>query len=367
MTHSSLPLTSPSIADLLPDFDADIDHASLNGIDPDVNLITFSQSKYFNRLLTHDPHVGLSVLSHNIRVLDLFLDSLATITNTLATEKNTTYIIYSHVERIYKELEQLGIKDNDPLDVHQVSQFDQYHYHGTESVAEATKKLGIETPPKTILSSSSHRVLDIGAGLGGPSRYLAELTGCKVTAIEMQEDLHLVATDLTRRCGLSQKVTHICGDILKYDIGEAGKYDFIVSWLVFLHIPEKKRLFEKCFGYLKASGQMYVEDFWKKSEFLPEEKEILSERVYMRDPPPSDLDYIAQIKEAGFDRVEFDDVTDSWSDFCKQRAESYRKLKERHVRVHGKDVYEEQDAFFDAMDFLFHQGHLGGCKLIATK
>lgn len=35
-----------------------------------------------------------------------------------------------------------------------------------------------------------------------------------------------------------------------------GSYDFIVSWLVFLHIPDKKRIFERCFHNLKPGGKM---------------------------------------------------------------------------------------------------------------
>ena len=35
-----------------------------------------------------------------------------------------------------------------------------------------------------------------------------------------------------------------------------GSYDFIVSWLVFLHIPDKKSIFERCFHNLKPGGKM---------------------------------------------------------------------------------------------------------------
>lgn len=39
---------------------------------------------------------------------------------------------------------QLGFSPEDSLDVKQVCQFDQYHYHGTQAVAEAARKLGIK-------------------------------------------------------------------------------------------------------------------------------------------------------------------------------------------------------------------------------
>ena len=67
--------------------------------------------------------------------------------------------------------------------------------------------------------SSSHQILDVGSGLGGPARHLAHTTSCTVTALELQEDLHEVAENLTQRCNLEQKVKHITGDFLQIDLG----------------------------------------------------------------------------------------------------------------------------------------------------
>ena len=68
-------------------------------------------------------------------------------------------------------------------------------------------------------SSSSHRILDIGSGLGGPARRLAYTTNCSVVALELQEDLHIEGENLTRRCNLQDKLTHMSGDILNIDLG----------------------------------------------------------------------------------------------------------------------------------------------------
>lgn len=57
-------------------------------------------------------------------------------------------------------------------------------------------------------------MLDVGSGLGGPARYLAHKTNCAVTALELQEDLHNEAGNLTERCNLQHKLTHIAGDFL---------------------------------------------------------------------------------------------------------------------------------------------------------
>ena len=58
---------------------------------------------------------------------------------------------------------------------------DQWHYHGTDAVRDAAAFLGL---------GPTSRVLDIGAGVGGPARFLAHTTGCQVTALELQPELH---------------------------------------------------------------------------------------------------------------------------------------------------------------------------------
>ena len=68
--------------------------------------------------------------------------------------------------------------------------------------------------------SSSHKILDLGSGFGGPARHLAHTTNCSVTALELQEDIHQEGENLTKRCNLQDRLTHIAGDFLKLDLGE---------------------------------------------------------------------------------------------------------------------------------------------------
>ena len=77
----------------------------------------------------------------------------------------------------------------------------------------------VEFLPIPSSHSSIHKALDIGSGIGGPARHLAATTGCHLMALELQEDLHKVASDLTKRCKLEDKVTHICGNFLRMDFG----------------------------------------------------------------------------------------------------------------------------------------------------
>ena len=123
--------------------------------------------------------------------------------------------LYTHVERIYHELAELGIGENDPIEVAELSQFDQLHYHGTDALDDAIRIIG---------SKPGQYWLEIGSGIGGPARYLAATADIRITALELQPDQNELAANLTERCGLSDQVEHYCGDFLQTD-WEMGRYD----------------------------------------------------------------------------------------------------------------------------------------------
>ena len=139
--------------------------------------------------------------------------------------------LYNHVNRVYNELKELGKNNSEPLYVEEFSKiefFDQLHYHGTKAVDYCIKKLNID---------SSMSILEIGSGIGGPARHITNETGATVFALELQPDQNKLASDLTDRCGLSQKVIHVCGDVLTHNLN-GKKFDAIVSWLALYHIKD---------------------------------------------------------------------------------------------------------------------------------
>ncbi|XP_064619872.1 phosphoethanolamine N-methyltransferase-like [Lineus longissimus] len=264
--------------------------------------------------------------------------------------------LYEDVHRIYKDLAELSYGPGDKLDVDVVSKYDQYHYHGTEAIDEAIKSLGI---------TEESRVLDVGSGIGGPARYLAKVTNCQVMALDLQQDLNAVAEDLTKRCGLADRVTHKCGDIM-VDLPDEMGYDFVVSWLVFLHIPDKASLFDVCRKNLKSGGKMFIEDFFAKFPFTDDEKDVLAHSVFCRELPTKEQ-YEDALKVAGFVNIKYEDVTEDWLQFVQGRANAYMEESSRHARVYGEVTYMNQQDFYNNVVDLFKGGHLGGAKIEATR
>jgi sarcosine/dimethylglycine N-methyltransferase len=266
----------------------------------------------------------------------------------------TSMPLYVNVERINHELAALGIGDDEALTPEQLFPFDQYHYHGTDAVHVAANLLG--------LGATSH-VLDIGSGLGGPARYLAHTTGCHVTALELQSDLHTLATHLTNRCGLGSHVTHVCGDALTTALPEAT-FDAVVSWLALYHIPERPRLLARLARMLRCGGQFYTEDLYQRAPFatsdLPDVRHTLFSMTLTNITA-----YVRDLHEAGFTEITTTDLSDDWTAFCGVRAADWQADRPRHMRVHGEPIYTQLDTFYTVVRRLFRSGSLGGVRIIA--
>jgi cyclopropane fatty-acyl-phospholipid synthase-like methyltransferase len=262
--------------------------------------------------------------------------------------------LYFQVERIFNELRARGLDDNSPIRIEDLLPFDQYHYLGTETIDEAIRALGI---------GAERHVLDIGAGIGGPARYLAARTGCRVTAVEIQPALHKTAVALTKRCGLAKLVRHVNGDVLTVPLPTAG-FDAVVSWLLFLHVPERIPLLARVRSAMQPGARIYVEDFFERGPLTESEWNDLRVQIYAQ-ALPRFKEWGQQFCDAGFTDIAIVDMTERWHPFVTERMEAFRNARARNITVHGKAVVDSLDEFYTTMDRLFGTGHLGGVRVIA--
>ena len=265
-----------------------------------------------------------------------------------------TMKLYSDVERVDRELRARGKAPHAPLLPTDLAALDQLHYGGIEAVDEAARTLAID---------ESTRVMDVGSGLGGPARHLASTTGCRVTAVELQRELHTSASRLTLRCGLEHRVQHLHGDFLKTMLPVAG-FDALVSWLTFLHIPDKKVLLERSRSVLKDTGRIYIEDFFQRAPLTAVEIESLEKDVYCSALPTAKK-YRRCLENAGFRDVELLDMSADWTAFVTERQRGFAADRVRFVHLHGPATFCKLDAFYQTMQKLFEGGNLGGLRITA--
>jgi ubiquinone/menaquinone biosynthesis C-methylase UbiE len=158
-------------------------------------------------------------------------------------------------QAILDALKAMG-KDPEHFSATDLSTGDELHLGWLPATAALAKDLG--------LGPGLH-VLDVGSGVGGPARFFAETHRCRVTGIDLTEEFVQVATELTRRCGLSDLVSFRQGSALDLPFG-AGTFDAATLIHVGMNIADKTRLFENVRRVLKPGALFGVYEVMRAGE-----------------------------------------------------------------------------------------------------
>ena len=150
---------------------------------------------------------------------------------------------------ILNALDQAGI-NLDQLKSEDLSAIDQFHIGGRKATLELARQLELD---------ESMQVLDVGSGLGGASRCLAEEFGCQVTGIDLSEDYCRVASMLARRLGLDSRVSYRRGHALDMPF-EDGLFDVLWTQHASMNISDKAGLYDEMFRVLKPGGTLAIYD-----------------------------------------------------------------------------------------------------------
>lgn len=140
--------------------------------------------------------------------------------------------------------------DVDSLRQDDLAPIDEFHIRGREATAEVAGLAAI---------GAGDAVLDVGCGIGGPSRFLAQTFGCHVTGIDLTVEFCQVAEMLAARTGLSDKVTYRQGDALDLPYGDAA-FDVVWTQHTAMNIADKPRLYAQMFRVLKPGGRLAIYD-----------------------------------------------------------------------------------------------------------
>lgn len=153
------------------------------------------------------------------------------------------------VEAIRDGLWKLG-KDLDRLTPEDLAPVDEFHIRGRAATLDLARQLEL---------GRDSLVLDIGAGLGGPSRALAAQFGCRVIGIDLTESYCQVATTLTHWVGLAGRCSYRHANALDLPFAD---YQFDAAWTLHaaMNIADKATLYGEAFRTLKPGGQFALYD-----------------------------------------------------------------------------------------------------------
>lgn len=102
-------------------------------------------------------------------------------------------------------------------------------------------------------------VLDIGSGLGGPARQVAQATGAIVTGIDLTPDFCDIATRFTVELGMQDRVSFHAGTALAMPFADQS---FAAAYTIHtaMNIEDKATLYNEAFRVLKPGAQFGIYD-----------------------------------------------------------------------------------------------------------
>jgi ubiquinone/menaquinone biosynthesis C-methylase UbiE len=147
-----------------------------------------------------------------------------------------------------KDIEQLVPGDLSPVD--------EFHTGGREATIALAAQVGF---------TANMHILDIGCGIGGPSRYFAAAHGCRVTGIDLAADYVRTAAALAKRVGLAGRVCYRQASALALAF-EPATFDGAYTMHVGMNIADKPALFAEARRVLKSGSVFAIYDVMRTGE-----------------------------------------------------------------------------------------------------
>ena len=152
-------------------------------------------------------------------------------------------------ERLNAALRDDGVDPDRPT-IETLAPYDQFHGRGMEATEEIAGMLKV---------AATDHLLDVGSGIGGPGRFMAQRFGCKVTGIDLTAEFCDVARHLTRLLGMQSKVHFEQGDALAMPFADAT-FDGAYSMNVSMNIADKAAFYREIRRVLKPGGWLMLSE-----------------------------------------------------------------------------------------------------------
>ncbi len=250
-------------------------------------------------------------------------------------------------DEIAESLRNAG-KDLNELKTTDLATVDEFHIRGRKSTLELAEQMNL---------SEETRVLDIGSGLGGPARTLAEAYSCHVTGLDLTQAFCDAAKVMSDWVNLGDRVAFQQGDATDLPFAD-NQFDAAMTIHVAMNIPAKDKIYEQASRVVKPGGIFAVYDVLQG-----EGGDVLFPVPWAREPSISHLATPDEMKsllaEASFKVLDVHDSTDesqNWfeamtarmaesgpppvtfqaflgSDFPEMARNQVRNLAERRIRT----------------------------------
>ena len=165
---------------------------------------------------------------------------------------------YTHgslLDAIRAGVEALG-KSPDTVSVHDLGPVEEFHIGGRAATESFLDQLDL---------SSDHHVLDVGCGLGGASRFVAQQYGSRVTGIDLTQEYIETGRVLCSWVGLEHRIALDQGTATAMSYPD-GTFDKAYMMHVGMNIADKQLLASELHRVLRPGGYLGIYDVMRAGD-----------------------------------------------------------------------------------------------------
>jgi SAM-dependent methyltransferase len=151
------------------------------------------------------------------------------------------------MEKIKSALAEIG-RDLDQVTLDDLQPVDEFHIRGHVATMELIELSGF-TPDM--------HILDVGCGVGGSTRRLAQVTGCRATGVDLSECYISTAQSLTELVHMQDRVQFKAGNALDLPFAD-DEFDGIWSIQMNMNIHDKLSWLRELRRILKPGGRLVL-------------------------------------------------------------------------------------------------------------
>ena len=168
------------------------------------------------------------------------------------TDSNEIAAHYSGGDLLSAIEQGLKAAGKDPISpgVADLGPVDEFHIGGRKATGLLCEALGV---------AADSSILDVGCGIGGTARFMADQFGCGVTGIDLTPEYIKLANVLSERADLSDRLTFEHGSALQMPFPDSS-FDLVTQLHVGMNIADKAALFIEVARVLKPGGRFGIYD-----------------------------------------------------------------------------------------------------------
>ena len=168
--------------------------------------------------------------------------------NTLIENQYHTPGLYEDIiKRLWEqEIDRSNVSRSD------IAGVDEFHVRGAEVTRELASEVALE----------HSRILDVGCGIGGPSRFLADEYNCQVTGVDLSQEYIRTAKGLSELLGLQDKTTFVQSNALELPF-ESASFDVVWTQHVQMNIRHKLKFYSEIERVLSEHGTFIYYDIFR--------------------------------------------------------------------------------------------------------